>query len=123
MANSDGHCIFEYLYRDASNYKVGDTLLLTGHLSEADEAKIKACLDAGIYFVAEQVGIPPLYEPLWALSDGPTDDDHAFHEFIALRHATKKERNSLPIFSDLQTLIKTFQSVSSWDCFLSPNCI
>lgn len=123
MANSDSFCVFEYLYRDASNYKVGGCLLLTGSLSETNEAEIKACLDAGIYFVAEQVGIPPLYESLWEMSDGPTDDDHAFHEFIALRHATKPEKNSLLIFSDLPTLIKTFHSVSEWDCFLSPNCI
>jgi hypothetical protein len=78
-------------------------------------------LESGEYFVAEQVGIPPVYKGLWDLSGGPTSDDHALHEFAALRMASEDERQSLPLFGDISDLLKTFQSVVKWGYSLSPN--
>jgi len=115
------YCIFEYLYRDASNYKVGGEILLTGTLSQNDIDALRAILESGEYFVAEQVGIPVLYKELWDLSGGPTSDDHALHEFVALRVAREDERKSLKLFGDLPSLLKTFQAVTKWDYSLSPN--
>jgi hypothetical protein len=79
-------------------------------------------MESGEYFVAEQVGIPPLYEELWMLSDGPTEDDHALHEFVELRSAKQKDTETLPLFGELTRLLKAFQAVSRWDYSLSPNC-
>jgi hypothetical protein len=115
------YCIFEYLYRDASNYKVGGEILLTGTPSQNDIDALRASLESGEYFVAEQVGIPVLYKELWDLSGGPTIDDHALHEFVALRVAREDERKSLKLFGDLPSLFKTFQAVTKWDYSLSPN--
>ena len=121
LSNDQSHCIFEYMYRDAANYKAWGGLLLSGAPSQEAILALRACLESGEYFVAEQVGIPPLYEELWELSDGPTEDDHALHEFAALRATTEDEIKSLPLFGELASLLKTFQSVSKWNYSLSPN--
>lgn len=120
-APSKGYCIFEYLYRDASNYKAWGEILLLGVPSQSDVASLKACLEAEMYFVAEQVGIPAVYKELWDLSGGPTDDDHALHEFVGLRAATVSETKAFPLFGELGSLLKAFEAVSEWDYSLSPN--
>lgn len=117
-----GYCVFEYLYRDGSNYKAWGEILLSGTTSQNDIEALRACLESGEYFVAEQVGIPPLYEELWVLSDGPTEDDHALHEFVGLRSAKQEDTEILPVFGELTKLLKAFQAVSRWDYSLSPNC-
>jgi hypothetical protein len=114
-------CVFEYLYRDASNYKAWGELLLSGIPSQSDVATLRACLELEVYFVAEQVGIPAVYKELWNLSGGRTSDDHALHEFVTLRVATVDERKTFPLFGELSSLLKTFQAVSRWDYSLSPN--
>jgi hypothetical protein len=116
-----GHCVFEYLYRDASNYKAWGELLLSGIPSQSDIVALRACLESDSYFVAEQVGIPALYQELWNLSGGRTSDDHALHEFVSLRVATVNERKTFPLFGELSSLLKTFQSVYKWNYSLSPN--
>lgn len=114
-------CVFEYLYRDASNYKASGAILLSGVPSQSDISALCARLDSGEYFVAEQVGIPAVYKELWDLSNGPTSDDHALHEFVALRVATDDEKKSLQLFGDLSSLLNTFQAVTAWDYSRSPN--
>jgi hypothetical protein len=114
-------CVFEYLYRDASNYKAWGGLLLSGIPSQSDISALQACLESDVYFVAEQVGIPAVYKELWDLFGGRTSDDHALHEFVALRVATASERNTLPLFGELSSLLKTFKSVIKWNYALSPN--
>ncbi|MCR4303884.1 MAG: hypothetical protein NUV63_06615 [Gallionella sp.] len=114
-------CVFEYLYRDASNYKAWGTILLSGAPSQNDIEILRASLDSDTYFVAEQVGIPAVYKELWNLSGGITSDDHALHEFVALRVATEDERRALPLFGELSSLLNTFYSVTKWDYSLSPN--
>lgn len=113
--------VFEYLYRDAANYKAWGSLLLLGKHSQDDIAALRASMESGEYFVAEQVGIPPLYEELWALSDGPTEDDHALHEFVELRGAKPEDFETLSVYGELTKLLKAFQAVSRWDYSLSPN--
>lgn len=114
-------CVFEYLYRDASNYKAWGKILLSGAPSQNDVMAIRACLESGEYFVAEQIGIPAIYKELWDLSGGRASDDHALHEFVELRAATEDEGKSLPLFGTLPSFITTFQAVSKWDYSLSPN--
>lgn len=114
-------CVLEYLYRDASNYKAWGKLLLSGIPSQSDIEALRACLESDVYFVAEQVGIPAVYKELWDLSGGRTSDDHALHEFVALRVASVKERKALPLFGTLSSLLMMFQAVSKWDYSLSPN--
>lgn len=115
------YCVFEYLYRDASNYKAWGEILLSGVPSQDDIEALRTCLESGECFVAEQVGIPSVYKELWDLSGGPTSDDHALHEFVTLRAANEDERKSLPLFGALSSLLKTFQAATKWNYSLSPN--
>jgi hypothetical protein len=114
--------IFEYLYRDSSNYKVWGKLRLTGTTSPDDETALRDCLESEELFIAEQVEIPVLYRELWSLSGGPTSDDHAYHEFVALRPPTEDEDLSLPIIGSFSNFLDAFQKIQHrWRCSLSHN--
>ena len=107
---STAYCVFEYLYRDGSNYKAWGSLLLSGEPTQEDITALKACLESGEYFVAEQVGVPPVYKELWDLSGGPTSDDHALHEFVAFRTANKEDAEKL---ADIRRIVDITQNISS----------
>ncbi len=79
------YTVFEYLYRDASNYKAHGRVWIDGNLSPAKRAEIVDCLEAQEFFVAQQAGLPSLEHLLYAYSDGPTDDDHGWHTFVSFR--------------------------------------
>lgn len=114
--------VFEYMYRDGGNFKTGGCLLLSGR-DETAEAKIRSCLEWDNQFVAEQIGIPALCEEHWeSAGDGPSDLDHAFHEFVSLRSAEKKDL-ALPVWGSLATMLDRMQKArGKWDVTLSPNC-
>ncbi len=112
--------VFDYCYRDASNYKAWGTLLLQGACSTSDIESVRKQLDSGEFFIAEQLGIPPLYGELWELSSGPTIDDHVWHTFFALRTATPEETNT-SVFSKVENLISKIKNVETWNETLSPH--
>lgn len=112
--------IFEYLYRDASNYKAWGSLFLTGQATQADVDALRKCLESGDLFVAEQVGVPPVYAELWEFSDGLTDDDHVWHEYFGLRPATAEDTPEEP-WGSVGGLLARFTSVKRWDERLSPH--
>lgn len=118
---SGEYCVFEYLYRDASNYKAWGEILLSGSPTDSEIAALRVCLESGEYFVAEQLGIPAVYEELWKFSGGPTENDHALHEFIGVEAATEDEIESMPLFGTWLDLLTKFKFVVSWDYALSPN--
>lgn len=95
--------VLEYLYRDAGNYKAFGELLLSGSWSCERSARIENLVGSDGWFVAEQIGAPPLYAQLWAFSDGPTEDDHPFHEVLRLRPAIDEDLR-LELWGDLETL-------------------
>ena len=111
--------IFNYYYRDASNYKVWGSLLLQGLASISDIEELKNSFDSGEFFIAEQVKIPPLYAELWALSGGSSVDDHVWHTFYELRPATDEEIN-VQVFDTVENLISKIKAVKTWNETLSP---
>ena len=113
-------CIFEYLYRDASNYKVWGTLLLEGVAKEADLQVLASKFESGEFFIAEQLGIPALYADLWEFSNGPTEDDHVWHTFHALRAVTPDD-NCATVFGTVAQLVEKIESVKEWNLELSPH--
>ena len=112
--------IFDYLYRDASNYKSWGSLLFEGHATETEIEQLRAQLNCGEFFIAEQVGIPALDAELWQFSDGPTEDDHVWHSFHELRAANTEEITATP-WGTVSELIARFKSVRGWDEQLSPH--
>jgi len=114
-------CIFEYVYRDAGNFKTHGRVRLAGVAGSAEQT-IRNCLDWGDQFVAEQIGIPALCRAHWAsVGEGPSDLDHAYHEFSGLR-ALGAEDQALPVWGSLETLVAQMQQAACrWDVRLSPN--
>ncbi|MDI1274925.1 hypothetical protein [Polaromonas sp.] len=112
--------LFEYCYRDASNYKSWGTLLLQGHASNLDIEDLQRHFDSGCYFIAEQLRIPPLYAELWAFSGGPSIDDHVWHTFHTLRPATAQDM-AAPLFDSFENLLQKVKAVQAWDETLSPH--
>lgn len=64
----------EYLYRDASNYKSCNQIIVSGNITEEQKKAIHSTLEAGTYFIPEQIGLD-LYRG-WEVSE----DDHPFCE-------------------------------------------
>ncbi len=112
--------VFEYLYRDASNYKVWGTLVLRGTATEFDLEVLATQCESDKSFIPEQLGIPPLYAELWEFSNGPNIDDHVWHTFYALRPATEEDIKE-PIFDTVKSFISKFRSVKDWNQQLSPH--
>lgn len=114
------YCVFEYLYRDAGNYKAWGALLLRGSLTKAQVAEMRSKFEDGEFFIAEQLGVPTLYQELWKYSDGPTESDHPWHEFSAIRPAEECDLSAGPPWGTMNALFKTITSVTHWNERLSP---
>ena len=112
--------IFEYLYRDAGNFKAFGSVALDGQLASRDETLIRSKLESGEFFIAEQVGVPPLYDQLYRWSDGPTGTDHCWHEFAGFRVAGPLEKR-IECAGRLTDFVARFASVDRWDEGLSPH--
>lgn len=68
---------FQYLYRDASNYKIFGEVFLKGEKPTHFEIFIGNMLKDGMYFIPEQLDIPPLQREMSQYADEfPTEDDH-----------------------------------------------
>lgn len=63
-----------YLYRDASNYKKSNEVVLEGEFTEEDVDRIMATLQDGMYFIPENVGLDCERFVDW------TEDDHPYCE-------------------------------------------
>lgn len=117
----NNYVIFEYLYRDADNYKAYGELLLVGNDSQTSSSAIQEACESGELFVAEQIGIPPLYNGLYQWSGGATAADHGFHEFVELRAASAGDAD-LPLAGSLENLVNRFQGAAgNWSLALSPH--
>jgi hypothetical protein len=118
-----GYTIFEYLYRDASNYKAYAELLLTGSLGEADVAKLYGQFEDGEYFIAEQLAIPTLFESLWAQCEsGPLKEhDHLWHEFCGVREANEEDIATLDPWGSAEVLLSALSRIGTWNLRLSRN--
>jgi len=71
---------FEYLYRNASNYKQWGTVVFSGAPDEDIARRLVAAWECLEFFIADQVRVPELF-----FDDGLNpEDDHCWHEFAAL---------------------------------------
>ncbi len=72
MANTQ----ITYMYRDASNWKEFETVILAGEMSQEDIDLIIGKLEDSNLFMPEQVGLPRLQLKWPTLNE----DDHVYHE-------------------------------------------
>lgn len=114
--------LFKYLYRDAGNFKSFGAVALEGEVTEAEADVAVAALQDGELFVAEQLGVPPLYAPLYRWSGGQTADDHCWHEFIALTPVGAAELPpGVPRIGAARTFLELLAAIEEWRCDLSPH--
>lgn len=100
---------FDYLYRDASNYKVYGSVLLTGHLTPPQVSELQACLIDSEFFVAAEIPVPNLDDQLFVLSGGPTEDDHLWHTFLGVRPIGELPENA-QIWGSATELLEAFRA-------------
>lgn len=82
---------FEYLYRNASNYKQWGAVVFSGVANEAIERRLAATLESFEYFIADQVRVPELF-----FQDGlAPDEDQCWHEFSGLELTTEEPTDVL----------------------------
>lgn len=115
------YTVFEYLYRDASNFKAYGSILLRGDFSRDQHNELIQSLEGGDFFIAEQVRMPPLYDLLFQFDGGPTGQDHAWHSFDRLRRETAVPQG-ITAWGDVAELVDSFtRAANDWNPRLSPN--
>ncbi len=117
------YCVFEYLYRDAGNFKACGALLLEGELGDADIALLQSKFDGSEYFIAEQIGVPTLYETLWQECEcEPSEElDHVWHEFGDVRSATQEDLQSLKPLGTAKDFLARITKIQTWKPEMSRN--
>lgn len=114
--------LFEYRYRDAGNYKARGSVVFDGALSEVQLDVVRAALADDGFFIAEQLNVPPLYKQLYQWSGGPTDDDHCWHEFVAIGIIGDADvPANAPRWGPAQKFLLELTSVERWREDLSPH--
>ena len=100
---------FQYLYRDADNYKQWNEVILAGEITdEQTETIVDAC--DGEYFIPEQVGLP-IERP----DDNITEADHCFCELYHTYINLTDDEPTVDITVD--ELVKRFEEAkkNGWD--------
>lgn len=101
-----------YLYRDASNYKVWNEAVFEGEITPEEIDMISDSLEDGMYFIPEQIDLP-------VVRFGTiTEDDHCYCELNEL-----DPRYSFELTDEIPTedrtiheLAQDFADVTYWDC-------
>lgn len=78
----------EYLYRDASNYKTHNEVIVEGTLTKSQIQNIIKTLDEGEFFLPAQVGFPEERSSDW--------DEQVDHPWFELHASDFSETNDSP---------------------------
>lgn len=105
------YVVFEYLYRDASNYKSYGSVLLEGAFDKAKVASLLRYFEDGAFFIPEAIKIPELRSKLYE-NGGPNSDDHEYHEFVCLRTANDEDIVLLKLHDTLDEFIRVVANSS-----------
>jgi len=69
--------VFNYLYRDGSNYKQWGSVVFAGTITDALTERFTRSLDSGEFFIADQLRIREVFPETWPIYA----DDHCWHEW------------------------------------------
>lgn len=98
----------EYLYRDASNYKVHNEAVIKGTLTTEQIEEIISCCDCVEYFVPQQVGLPE------TRFGKITEDDHCWFEICKEGFSETDQANTVDLTAE--ELYRNFLAASGkWD--------
>ncbi len=116
------YCVFEYLCRDGGNWKTWGEVLLSGCLPVGTRQKIESCFETDGLFVAEQIDIASLCPAHFERYGGPTELDHAYHEFNDLRVATKEDVATMVAVESVSSFLsRVCGQKGKWNVLRSPN--
>ena len=107
---------FNYLYRDAGNYKSWGEIIFANSdnmLINEIEKRLKKAFDQEIYFIADQINVGSLfYEEIM-------DDDHCYHEYYSIEFSEKE--TSDPLNRTIKIFIEQIESeaLHGW-CVFDP---
>jgi len=101
-----------YEYRDASNYKTNDEVVLAGKIDHELLSKMLAKLQGGMFFIPGQVGLPDIQNKMgdW------NEDDHPFHSFLIIQPTSEDPTEGMPTIYEL---VASFPDV--WDATYIPS--
>ena len=95
----------DYLYRDADNYKMPNSVVVKGLLSEDQKKIIMSNLQDGEFFIPSQVGLPETrVDEYWDM-----ESDHVFFELYEYSFAETDEEPTVAVTAD--ELVKNFEAV------------
>ena len=98
----------EYLYRDGSNYKMLNEVVVVGTLTEDQITEILDCCEAGEYFIPIQVKLPEVR------FGKITEDDHCWFEIAKYSFTETNAESTLPLTAE--ELLNNFKHASGkWD--------
>lgn len=118
----DERTMFDYSYCDAGNFKSYGSVLLIGDLMPDDCAEIEAKMESSEFFIAEQIGVKPLYEVLYKFSNGMTGQDHVWHCFQGFRKSDASDNTvGMEIWGTVSEFKKMFSRITNWNLRLSPH--
>jgi hypothetical protein len=116
------HTLFEYFYGDAGNFKSHGSILLSGHISQSERELIESKMESGEFFIAEQIGVKPLYNALYEFSGGMTQADHVWHCFERFRIIDDHDQiDEMELWGTTSEFRKKFESNEGWNLSLSPH--
>ena len=119
--DSPQYSVIEYFCRDAANWKTWGKVLLRGAVTVADLARIESKLEAGEFFIPEQIGFESLATTLSSAASGSSQNDHLWHEFKTVRAATPEELVELSVWGSTEDLLAIVDRVGKWNLTNSPN--
>ena len=116
---------FDYLYRDADNYKAFGSVAFSGEVAAEKWNKAQANLFEESCFIAEQIGVPSLCHQLFRWNGGsPTDADHCWHEFLGIKAVSEDDiGEDVPRGGSFKPFVERLSKVNAWNIFLSPNVL
>lgn len=103
--------VFEYMYRDASNYKAFGSVVVKGKLTFKQLEPYLASESEGTEFIPSQVGMKDLQSQL---NSYPSEDDHVWHNICSETFEPTKAKPTLGITAD--ELVSRFRKINKqWD--------
>jgi hypothetical protein len=69
--------LFNYLYRDGSNYKQWGSIVFKGEITDGLRERFARALEGCEFFIADQIRVPEVFPDTWPIYA----DDHCWHEF------------------------------------------
>lgn len=97
-----------YLYRDASNYKQHNEVVVPGTFTPEQIEAIIGCLDAGEYFIPVQVGLPE------ERFGNITEDDHCWFELSRDGFEETNAEANLDMTPD-EVVAEFLEAKGNWD--------